>query len=342
MKKIRYKIGCVACIVLFAAALWFTGDKITPKLENTLSCVDVTGNGTFLAAENRKHSNFIYEIDAEGEIVNSFSRWKGFGSRHKQIRDIVCEDEIYVLFEQSVQGGQKEYEVCRLTSDWKKAESLATVEKEVDFALKDFTVVDNHVYLTGIYTPQNALQVYALDLEESGEFEQLMLRQAVENDESSTILHWVNAAYNGSSLFALTDSGQLFEYNEDNMAPFAVKETGEVTWMWGNGNDVIYYDYIEEQFASIEETDFLELLEGQHGIIEVKYSKDSGDSIAVRRIETGEKQISLYMAGEEYYIDRISFGSRGFLKRVCVMTALFIMVAGFARQDAKRCWQAEH
>ena len=85
MKK-GYKVGSIAVAVLFAAALYFvTVQKVMPNLENIISATDITANGTFLAVENRTFYNFVYEVDAEGEIVNLYCKQNHFWNRQEQI-----------------------------------------------------------------------------------------------------------------------------------------------------------------------------------------------------------------------------------------------------------------
>lgn len=328
MKK-GYKVGSIVVAVLFTAALYFvTLHKVMPNLENTISATDITANGTFLAAENGTFYNFIYEVDAEGEIVNLFCKQNHFWNRQEQIVDISysdSEDKVYMLCQQSAGDDQTEYKVYRLSSRWEKAENLGSISQEDTFAVKDFNLVDDVVYVTGLDTGEEKLLVYQLDTEQSEEMELLMERGTTEDGESGRNIHWVSAAFSGKTLYGLSNRGQLYEYNQDNMSPFSLREMGEVTWMCGNHNDIIYYDYMEEVFASIENTPFLELLEGQQGVLAVSYAKETGDSIVVKRNEAGNKDITIYMGDEEFYINEISLGIAAYLTRVITLALIFVV-----------------
>lgn len=329
MKK-GYKVGSIAVVAFFAVVLYIMAvPKVMPNLENTISATDITVNGTFVTAENGTLYNFIYEVDAEGEIVNLFRKQNYFWNRQEQIVDISYsdyEDKVYILCQQSAEEHQTEYKVYRLTSQWKEAENLGSISQENTFKVKDFNVVEKAVYVTGLDTAEDKLLVYQLDTEQPEGMELLMERGATQDGESGQNIYWVSAAFSGKTLYGLSNRGQLFEYNQDNMAPFSLRDMGEVTWMCGNHNDIIYYDYIEETFASIEHTPFLELLEGQQGILAVSYAKETGDSMVVRRNEVGDKEVTIYIGGEEFYINEIFLGNITYLARVVSLALIFAVV----------------
>lgn len=329
MKK-AYKVGSIVVAALFIVALYFQAvRKVTPNLENTISATDITANGTFLAAENGIFCNFIYEVDAEGEIVNLFRKQNHFWNRQEQILDISYsdyEDKVYMLCRQSDGDGKTKYKIYRLSSQWEKAENLGTMSQDNIYEIKDFNVVDDMVYLTCLDTTQEKLLVYQLDTEQPEEIELLMERGATEDGESSQNIHWVSAAFSGKTLYGLSNRGQLFEYNQDNTSPFSLRDMGEVTWMCGNHNDIIYYDYMEEIFTSIENTPFLELLDGQQGVLAASYAKETGDSMVVRRNEAGNKDVTIYIGGEEFYINEIFLGTVTYLARVVILAVIFAVI----------------
>lgn len=329
MKK-AYKVWCFVVVALFMVVLYLvTVHKVTPNLENTISAMEITANGTFLAAENGTFFNCIYEVDAEGEIVNLFRKQNHFWGRQEQILDISYsdyEDKVYMLCQQSDGDGKTKYKVYRLSSQWEKADNLGTMSQDNTYEIKDFNVVDDTVYLTWLDTAEEKLLVYQQDTEQSEEIELVMERGATEDGESSQNIHWVSAAFSGKTLYGLSNRGQLFEYNEDNTSPFSLRDMGEVTWMCGNHNDIIYYDYMEEIFTSIENTPFLELLDGQQGVLAVSYAKETGDSMVVRRNEAGNKDVTIYMGSEEYYINEIFLGTVAYLARVVILAVIFAVI----------------
>ena len=331
MKK-EYKMGGIAVAVLAAILLYFAAlPKVMPELENTISATDITANGTFLAAENGVFGNFVYEVDPEGEIVNLFWKQNHFWSRQEQIVDISYsqeEDKVYMLCSQRDGEDQMKYQVYRISSGWGKAEKLGNIIQENTFKVKDFNLVGGCVYVTGIHTANEKLLVYQLKVEQSGEMELLMERGATKDGESGQDIYWVSAAFSGKTLYGLSNRGQLFEYNQDNMSPFSLRDMGEVTWMCGNHNDIIYYDYMEEVFTSIENTPFLELVEGQQGVLAVSYAKETGDSLVVRRNEAADKDITIYMEDEEYYINEIYLGAGAYLARAIFLALLFAAALG--------------
>lgn len=329
MKK-GYKVGSIAVAVLAAAVLYLAAvPKVMPNLENTISAADITANGTFMAAENGVFCNFVYEVDAEGEIVHLFWKQNHFWNRKEQIVDISYwqeEDKVYMLCRQGDGKARTKYKVYCINSRWGKAENLGSISLENTFEVKDFNVADEGIYVTGIDTANEKLLVYQLNTEQSGELELLMERGAAKDGESDQDIYWVSAAFSGKTLYALSNRGQLFEYNQDNMSPFSLRDMGEVTWMCGNHNDIIYYDYIEEIFTSVESTPFLELLEGQQGVLAVSYAKETGDSMVVRRNDAGNKDITIYIGDEEYYINEISLGTVSYLVRVIFLALIFVAV----------------
>ena len=332
MKK-AYKIGGVfVAVLLYIVLLCLQMHEMVPELENTVSSMDVTGIGTFLAAENKAFYNVVYEVDSEGEIVNQFYKSNHFWSRRERIVDVTYsgyEDRIYILCRRDNERNNKvEYGVYRLSSDWNRAEKIGTVSKKKAFQLKDFNVVENSVYLTGVDTKKDKLLVYSLDTEETKKAELIMERGATKEGESTRNIKWVDAAFSGKTLYGLSNRGQLLEYNQDNVEPFGIKDMGEVTWICGNSNDVVYYDYMEEVFTSIEASPFLEILEGQQGVITVSYEKDNGYSLMLRKTESGDKEVLIYADEEEYCVDEIRTGTFTYLKRFFVVAiGLAVMFA---------------
>lgn len=332
MKK-AYKIGGVfVAVLLYIVLLCLQMHEMVPVLENTVPSMDVTGIGTFLAAENKALYNVVYEADSEGEIVNQFYKSNHFWSRRERIIDVTYssyEDRTYILCRRDNERNNKvEYGVYRLSSDWNRAEKVGTISKKKAFELKDFNVVGNLVYLTGVDTKKDKLLVYSLDTEETKKAELIMERGATKDGESTQNIKWVDAAFSGKTLYGLSNRGQLLEYNQDNVEPFTVKEMGEATWMCGNHNDIVYYDYMEEAFTSIEDSPFLEILEGQQGVIAVKYEKDSGYSLMLRKNESGDKEVLIYGDEEEFWVDEISTGTFTYLKRFFVVAiGLAVMFA---------------
>lgn len=328
MKK-AYKIGGVfAAVLLYMVLLCLQMQEMAPELENTVASMDITAMGTFVAAENKAFYNAVYEVDSAGEIVKQFYKTNHFFSRREEIMDISYsgdEDRTYILCRLDNDRNNKvEYRVYRLSSNWNRAEKIGTISKKKAFQLKDFNVVGNFVYLTGVDTKKDKLLVYSLDTEEEKKAELVMERGATKDGENDQNIKWADAAFSGKTLYGLSNRGQLLEYNQDNVEPFTVKDMGEVTWMCGNHNDIVYYDYMEEMFTSIEDSVFLEILEEQQGVITVRYEKDNGYSLMLRRNEAGDKEVLIYEDEEEFGVDGISTGVLTYVKR------LFTVAVGLA------------
>lgn len=328
MKKRLKAIGCIVLVVLFIVVLCRAVQSVMPNLENTIQATDITVNGTFLAAENGAVVNSVYEIDYQGKIVNHYEKLNHFWNRKEEIIDVSYsdnEEKVYILCRQSAKDNKTKYKVYCLNSQWEKAKNLGTITKKSIFEVKDFNVAEDGVYLTGVDTAEEKLQVYTLNEEQSGKMELLMERGATLDGESSQNICWVSASFSGTSLYGLSNRGQLFEYNQENETPFSLGDTGEVTWMSGNHEDIIYYDYMEEMFTSIDGTSFLESVEGQQGVLAVNYAKKTGDSMVVRKNEDGNKEVTLYLEDGEYYLNQIFMGTFSCLVKICFV---MVIVAG--------------
>lgn len=329
MKK-GYKAGaCIVLVILYIVLLCLGVKSAMPALENTMDTADITANGTFLFIENGIVFNSVYEINSQGQIVNRYQKLKHFWNNPEQMMDISYsddEDKVYLLCRQRAKDDKTKYKVYCLDSQWKKAKNLGSISKKSTFEVKDFNVAEDGVYLTGVDTAQEKLQVYTLNEEESGKMELLMERGALADGESGQNIYWVSAAFSGKSLYGLSNRGQFFEYNQENETPFSLGEMGEVTWMCGNHDDIIYYDYMEDMFASVEDTLFLELVEGKQGVLSVSYARDTGDAMVVRRNGEGNKEVTLYLEDGEYYVDKIFMKTIPCLLRICFIAVIIAVV----------------
>lgn len=328
MKKRWKAIGCIGLVILFIVVLCRAVQAAMPNLENTIQATDITVNGTFLAVENGVVLNSVYEVDYQGKIVNRYEKLNHFWNQKEEIIDVSYsekEEKVYLLYRQGAKDNKTKYKVYVLDSQWEKTKNLGTITKKSSFEVKDFNVAEEGVYLTGVDTEKEKLQVYTLNEKQTGKMELLMERDATLDGESGQNICWVSASFSGTSLYGLSNRGQLFEYNEENETPFSLGETGEVTWMSGNHEDIIYYDYLEEMFTSIDSTSFLESVEGQQGVLSVSYAKKTGDSMVVRKNEDGNKEVTLYLEDGEYYINRIFMGTLSCLLKICTVT---VIVAG--------------
>ena len=337
MKK-AYKIGGIfVAVLLYMLLLLLQVQELEPELNDTIPSMDVTGMGTFLAAENKLFYQVVYEMDSDGEIVNQFYKKNYFWNRRERLTDIFysqCEDRVYLLSARENKRNHKvEYRVYRLTSDWSSAERIGTISKKKAFCVKDFNVVEGAVYVTGVDTKKDKLLVYALDTEEVKTAELVMERGATKEGEGTQNIQWADAAFSGKTLYGLSNRGQLLEYNQDNAEPFKIKDMGEVTWIRSKGNDVVYHNSMEDTYTSIEESPFLEILEGQQGVVSVSYEKDNGYSFMLRQKESGDKEVLIYMDEEEYCVDKIITGAFNCVKRFVIvaigLAVAFVIVFAF-------------
>lgn len=328
MKKSWKAVGGMVLLILFIIILCSAVHGVMPDLENTIQSVDITTDKTFLTAENGAVLNVVYEIDAQGNIINEYQKLNHFWSRKEEIIDISYSDSgensVYLLCRQKLPKNRTKYRVYRLNSEWKKAENIGAITKKNTFEAKDFNVAEDTVYFTGVDTAEDKLLVYTPKEEETGKMELLMERGATLDGESDQNIRWVNASFSGKSLYALSNRGQLFEYNEENETPFCLSEIGQVTWLCGNHEDIIYYDGMEDAFTSVESTAFLDNIEGQQGVVAVNYAKKTGDSISVIRNEEGNKEVTLYLESGEYYITRLFSGTFSCLVKICLVTVLLV------------------
>lgn len=173
---------------------------MAPNIDAISEDMVIGDNHTYYVIENSRFNDCIYELDADGKVVNYVFYWNL--SISNTIKDIYYSDALYYA-EKKVENEQVYYYINRISNDWKSVEEVAKIEITNKERFEDFVIEDNQVVLLTIGSQSETLNIYTKSIDTEEENLSMSTVQSIENQT------FIECQYSEGYLYLLTNTGEL-------------------------------------------------------------------------------------------------------------------------------------